>query len=168
MIDCGLRLRWLGDGTDRLTIRDLIVIVRECGALSPLMRWRDPEGYGWGIAEHLLAGVFDVLQGANWQRGGGRGTPPPPLDRPGVNKRHSDDNDMTDNPMGANESGVFRGEATPLNELMDWLGWSQSRDEQIVAAYDAGEGTYSELGARFGVSASTVGRVVRENRAAGP
>ena len=67
--------------------------------------------------------------------------------------------------MGANESGVFKGEATPLNELMDWLGWSPSRDEQIVSAYTNGEGTYSELGERFGVSASTVGRIVRNSRA---
>lgn len=159
----GLRLRWLG--SDRLTIRDLLVIVRECSSLSPIARWSDPDAFGWGVQEYILAAVFDVLQGANWQRSGGQGKKPEPIGRPGAIKRHSDVNDMSDNPMGANESGVFRGESTPLNELMDWLGWSASRDEQIVTAYLNGEGTYAVLGARFGVSASTVGRLVRENRA---
>ena len=125
----------------------------------------------WGVSDHLLAGIFDTLQGANWQRGGGRGPRPESLPRPVMGdgrsgrKRHSDVNSVDDMPMGANESGVFKGEPTPLNELTDWLGWSQSRDEQIVAAYAAGEGTYSELGERFGVSASTVGRIVRNSRA---
>lgn len=42
----------------------------------------------WGPTEHLLAGVFDVLQVANWQRTG-KGSRPKPLPRPGkdVGKR---------------------------------------------------------------------------------
>lgn len=37
----------------------------------------------WGTAEHLLAAIYDALKGANWQRGGGKGTKPKPLPRPG-------------------------------------------------------------------------------------
>lgn len=36
----------------------------------------------WGDSEHLLAGIFDLLAGANWQRGGGKGTRPKPIRRP--------------------------------------------------------------------------------------
>ena len=161
----GLRLRWLCDGTDRLNWRDLLTIVYTARQDSFLGRFEMGDAAEWGVSDHLLAGIFDTLQGANWQRGGGKGRRPEPIERPGGKKRHSDVNGVDDMPMGANESGVFKGEATPLNELMDWLGWSPSRDEQIVAAYAAGEGTYSELGARFGVSASTVGRIVRNSRA---
>ena len=120
----GLRLRWLG--SDRLTIRDLLVIVRECSSLSPIARWSDPDAFGWGVQEYILAAVFDVLQGANWQRGGGRGTPPQSLPRPGMRDGRSSrrqNGGLDELPMGANESGVFMGEATPLNELMEWLGW---------------------------------------------
>lgn len=36
----------------------------------------------WGTTDWLLAGVLDVLQGANWQRGGGKGQRPKPIPRP--------------------------------------------------------------------------------------
>lgn len=39
---------------------------------------------GWGIAEYLLAAAVDALHNANWQRGGGRGPRPTPVERPGV------------------------------------------------------------------------------------
>lgn len=47
--------------------------------------WRqvDPDGSAWSTAEHLLANIFDVLQGANWQRGGGKGRRPQRIPRPG-------------------------------------------------------------------------------------
>jgi hypothetical protein len=38
----------------------------------------------WGLPEQLLAGVVDVLNRGNWQRGGGKGKKPKPLPRPGV------------------------------------------------------------------------------------
>lgn len=38
----------------------------------------------WGLQEHLLANIADVLRGANWQRGGGKGSKPKPMPRPGV------------------------------------------------------------------------------------
>jgi len=39
----------------------------------------------WGLPEQLLAGIFDVLQNANWQRQGDKRAPrPKPYPRPGV------------------------------------------------------------------------------------
>lgn len=42
------------------------------------------EAAAWRLEHHLLALVIDLLAGANWQRGGGKGTKPKPLQRPGV------------------------------------------------------------------------------------
>jgi hypothetical protein len=42
------------------------------------------EGAEWGITDHLLANVVDVLAIANWQRGGGKGSRPPRVPRPGT------------------------------------------------------------------------------------
>ncbi len=39
-------------------------------------------GYHWGTLEELTATVVDVLQGANYQRGGGKGRAPQPIKRP--------------------------------------------------------------------------------------
>ena len=36
----------------------------------------------WGVLEHELAYVIDVLQGANYQRGGNQGRRPEPYPRP--------------------------------------------------------------------------------------
>jgi len=45
----------------------------------------NPDSAMWGLSEHLLAKVFDVLQEANWQRQGDNRAPrPEPLPRPGV------------------------------------------------------------------------------------
>ena len=129
LIGLGLRLRWLCDGSDRLNWRDLLTIVYTARQDSFLGRFELGDAAEWGVSDHLLAGIFDTLQGANWQRGGGRGPRPESLPRPVMGdgrsgrKRHSDVNSVDDMPMGANESGVFKGEPTPLNELMDWLGW---------------------------------------------
>lgn len=44
---------------------------------------------------------------------------------------------------------------------------SQDFRERIVSAYESGEGSYSELGERFSVSESVVGKLVRQWRATG-
>ncbi|WP_406083113.1 hypothetical protein OHA01_26390 [Micromonospora zamorensis] len=36
----------------------------------------------WSTADHLLASAVELLAGANWQRGGGKGGKPKPLPRP--------------------------------------------------------------------------------------
>lgn len=164
LLGVGLRLRWLEDGTDRLTWADVVAMTREALPGSAVLRWVDP----WDIDTHLLAGVLDALNGANWQRGGGKGAAPKPVPRPEDMRRTQaevvDETPDDDHIPTVDESGTYKGMATPVNELADWLGWTATTDEQIVTAYENGEGTYRALGERFGVSASTVGRLVRAAR----
>ena len=82
LISLGLRLRDLG--TDKLSWRDLAVIARQLPRESALARAMVEESSQWGVTEHLLALVVDVLAVANWQRGGGKGSRPKPLPRPGA------------------------------------------------------------------------------------
>lgn len=38
----------------------------------------------WSLSDHLSAAAVDALNAANWQRGGGKGSRPKPVPRPGV------------------------------------------------------------------------------------
>lgn len=168
MLTIGLRLRWCGDSTGRFNWHDLGVFLRATGKGSAIERFRDPEGHDWDTAEYLLANIFDALAGANWQRGGGKSQRPEPIYRPG--QKHVEhveaEQAEPDSIPTIDQSGTYKGVLTPTDELMDWLGWNEepTLDEQIVEAYTSGEGTYKQLGERFGVSASTVGRIVRANK----
>jgi len=64
--------------------------------LEVLLRWLPDEsatktamrdGPAWTVDTHLLAGCFDVLRAANWQRSGGKGRRPRPTSRPGDGSR---------------------------------------------------------------------------------
>lgn len=39
----------------------------------------------WELVPHLLAAILDETRQGNWQRGGGKGQRPKPVERPGVN-----------------------------------------------------------------------------------
>lgn len=151
LIKLGIRLRWLGDGTGRFTWHDLGVVVVEC--------------FQWSNGDYLLAAAVDSLHILNWQTGGGKGQKPKMIPRPG-----EDANEPAEghDPFKADESGTFRGEMTLIPELNEWLGWTveKSRDELIFEAYLAGGVTYAQLAERFGMSASTVGRIVRAQKQA--
>ena len=82
LIKVGLRLRWLCDGTDRLNWRDVQVVILEADQGSAIARCELGESAFWTVDTHLLAGVLDALNGANFQRGGGRGKRPSPVPRP--------------------------------------------------------------------------------------
>jgi hypothetical protein len=83
LIERGLRLWQLG--TAELSWRDLWVLVRNVPQSSALGKARDPEGWMWDLPAFLMAGQFDALQGANWQRAGDpKAKRPDPLPRPGV------------------------------------------------------------------------------------
>ncbi len=70
-------------GTDRLSYRRLTVLIQHLPRESAtLQQMFGGEYVAWGSTEHLLALAVDVLQGANWQRSGGKGQRPKPLPRP--------------------------------------------------------------------------------------
>jgi hypothetical protein len=78
----GLRLRYLG--TEALSWGDLHDYVRYGNADTALALARHGTAVLWKITDHLLAVVADALHNANWQRGGGKGTRPKPIQRPGA------------------------------------------------------------------------------------
>lgn len=53
---------------------------------SVLYRQLQPE-LAWSTTDYLLAGVWDSVQGGNWQRGGGKGRRPDPIPRPTAPRR---------------------------------------------------------------------------------
>lgn len=88
--DVGRRLSWLD-------LKAVINLRRDDSALSRSLNpdWR------WTLDTQLLAGVADLLAGANWQRGGGKGERPKPLERPGFRP----------------EKKVHKADAIPLDEF---------------------------------------------------
>lgn len=180
----GLRLRWVGDDDHDVSYRDLLTIAHQAPRSSAVMRNLDPDFYQWGLQEHLLASIADAVRTVNWQLGGEENKRPEPLLRPGVAGYESlnqqfEPSEIIEEPAervtqmemfeNPDASGTFYGVATPIDELNEWLGWTTereepavlSRDELIVADYAAGAGTYRFLGEKYGVSASTIGRIVR-------
>lgn len=107
LIVMGLRLDWLG--TERLSWRDLHVIVQNLPRESALARAMHGKDVLWGLSEHLLAEAIDVLALANWQRSNaGKRTPgpkPKPIPRPGKSD-------------GVQRIGA---EPLPIAELDDWI-----------------------------------------------
>lgn len=76
----------------------------------------------WGVGEHLLAGIFDTLQGANYQRAGGKGPKPKPIPRPG---EKSSDKQLTAAPEGEGQLFVkdgFEMDSLTIDEMDEWLG----------------------------------------------
>ena len=59
------------------------LVVNYSPATGPLAREMFGERALWGVSEYLLAMAVDVLQDANWQRGGGKGPRPKRVPRPG-------------------------------------------------------------------------------------
>lgn len=108
LIRLGLRLAWLG--TPALSWRDLLVIVEQLPPGSALHRSMDPEGSLWTVETHLLAGIFDVLAIANWQRAGGAERDrPTPLPRPGLPEDPGTE--------------TWTGKPVSIEEMNEKLGW---------------------------------------------
>lgn len=110
-----MRLDWLG--TERLTWRDLRIIVSHLPRTSALFRSRNgDERTEWDVVAHLLAGIYDLQAAANYQRAvasGKRGVKKPrPIPRPGVKDR---------------VKRVGRG-AIPLSKFADW--WESKRQDK--------------------------------------
>lgn len=104
-----MRFDWLG--TRRLTWRDLYVIVKNLPDTSALRREVLGDLGAWDVKAHLLAGIFDVLAVANWQRGADQNAKKPErLDRPGVKKQR--DGQL-----------IAEGTAMSIEDMNKQLGW---------------------------------------------
>lgn len=108
LITLGLRLEWVG--TERLSWRDLWVIIQQSPPGSSIHAALDPEAARWARGEpvpYLLAHIGDTLANANWQRSGRSTAPKPkPLPRPGMK----------------NDSTTFGAEPIPIADFDDWWG----------------------------------------------
>jgi hypothetical protein len=98
-------------GTRRLSWRDLYVIVKHLPDTSALRREVLGEQGPWGLHGHLLAGIFDLLAVANWQRGGDENAKKPErIERPGVKKQ-------LDGQL------LAQGKAVSIEDMNKQLGW---------------------------------------------
>lgn len=59
------------------------MLLRQLPTEGRLVRKMHGEAFAWDAATHLLATLVDLGAGANWQRGGGHGPRPQPIQRPG-------------------------------------------------------------------------------------
>ena len=120
LIKVGLRLRWLCDGTDRLNWRDVQVVILETDQSSAIARHELGESTFWTVDTHLLAGVLDALNGANFQRGGGRGKRPSPVPRPGEKPTAEPTRDDSSTLFGGTDG--FEMDSVSIEEMNAWLG----------------------------------------------
>jgi hypothetical protein len=105
LIQLGLRLDWLG--TEALSWRDLLVIVRQAGPGSRLALATQGARALWSQTDYLLADVIDLLAEANWQRAGNKHAPRPKrVQRPGV--------------TSPDEGQKFGRDPIPISEFNDW------------------------------------------------
>lgn len=107
LIGLGLRLRWLG--TERLTWRDLWVIVQTARPDSALAADLYPSAQV-SLTDRLLLLVEHRLRLLSWQWSDGKGAPPEMISLPG---------DTT--PVSGGSS--WRPEAVSVDEMNEFLGW---------------------------------------------
>ena len=78
--------RYYGQGIDQLgaSIEDVAAMAVHLPRDSATMLAVSPRhpAEGWTQDTHLLARVADLLAGGNWQRGGGKGPRPKPIEPP--------------------------------------------------------------------------------------
>ena len=97
----GRKLRDLG--TDDLTWEDLWYFALYAPNTSQISLEVNGEQSQWTLTDHLLAVVADILNDANWQRGGAKGIRPERIKRPGT------------------ETGQTLGsDPIPISEFEDW------------------------------------------------
>lgn len=88
LLECGMRLDDLG--SEALTWRDLLVLVRRWQTNPTTALAESVHGVRWTITDQLLALVHDLLNQGNWQRAGKKTAPrPKPLPRPWETKATS-------------------------------------------------------------------------------
>lgn len=110
LMKIGLRLRQLG--TEPLTWGDLHSYIRYGNADTALALERYGAAVVWTVTDHLMALAVDALHTSNWQRSGGKGPRPKPIERPGVE-------DSTTETLGK--------DPIPARDFMDW--WNEEPTE---------------------------------------
>lgn len=81
MLRAGFTLDELGE---RVSWRAAVAFVKHAGADTALYRVTHGKDAIWTLEAQLLALLADILNVANYQRGGGKGVKPKPVERPGV------------------------------------------------------------------------------------
>ncbi|MGP5147168.1 DUF5361 domain-containing protein [Corynebacterium variabile] len=94
----GQRLRWLGDGTDRLTWHDAWVMLSCAAPTSAVARLTEDGDRTWTVETHLLAGLVDAANLLMWAKttdAEHNRNRPDPVPRPGddYEGRHRKDDD---------------------------------------------------------------------------
>lgn len=103
-------MRWLG--SDRLSFRDLWVIVRNCPRESALARALAPVDSAWSDTEYLLADAVDLLSLLVWFKtkdGSKNRNRPEPRLRPGDEPKQK----------------TYGTTAVPMDEMARILGWEK-------------------------------------------
>ncbi len=88
----------------RYTARELRTRIRGLPPESALQRKLRGPMAEWGVTELLLRRIDHQLAGANWQRGGGKGSKPKPLDLPDKGRRRP----PSSKPVGADVAQRLR------------------------------------------------------------
>lgn len=70
----------------------------------------------WSPTMHRLASIEDAVRVVSWQLSGSK-RQPQLVERPGITP------ETTGDPFKDDESGTFTGEAIPIDELNEFLGW---------------------------------------------
>ena len=95
-------------------------MILEADQGSAIARCELGESAFWTVDTHLLAGVLDALNGANFQRGGGKGKRPEPVPRPGENATAEPARDDGSTLFGGTDG--FEMDSVSIEEMNEWLG----------------------------------------------
>ena len=95
-------------------------MILEADQGSAIARCELGESAFWTVDTHLLAGVLDALNGANFQRSGGRGKRPEPVPRPGEKSTAEPTRDDSSTLFGGTDG--FEMDSVSIEEMNEWLG----------------------------------------------
>ena len=95
-------------------------MILEADQGSAIARCELGESAFWTVDTHLLAGVLDALNGANFQRGGGKGKKPTPIPRPGEKAAAEPAQDDSSTLFGGTDG--FEMDSVSIEEMNEWLG----------------------------------------------
>ena len=69
-------------GSVRLSWSELKLFIQYAGTDSAFYRAKFPKSHQWDVQTEFLSAILNVLQWANWQRGGGKSEKPEWIKRP--------------------------------------------------------------------------------------